>query len=791
MNNKNNFEFLSEEELIKMDENLKKTENIRLPESLSPENISEKLKNIPQEETAKLSENNVAPIKPKKQSNKKKVYRAVAAIAAVIVAVTSLAVVKPWQETPLKQPDAEDVVNNNENDYEDYSEIENMFAEYSKKYKSHNLRNSVTGFFTTSKDAVEEGFVINDAASAAPQSNMSSSSIGSTVDEFQSENSSSHGETNEQVKGVSEADIIKNDGKYLYIVNNDEADWATYYEAIEDIALSTGTVVAQTTPSYNPESSQKVGETEEEKTSEKKIDESSLPELQYGCFIQVVEPKSDGKLEIISRIKVEKPEDKKIIYVKISEIYISGNRLFVLAEGTYRNEDLKRTYYGYHTGVTIAVSYDISDIKNPKEEWRFYQQGNYISSRLIGDELVLLSSYYVDITAEEKDVIAKCVPEISVNDKAFSRISCDCIRVMEEVNDTSYLVASVMDTDDEKTLKTEAVLGAGENVYCTTETLYATSTEYKNYGYKAEVFGLSDSDNIKTQIYKFDIRNYEIKFLKSEAVSGRALNQFSIDEYNGYLRLATTSGNWGDSLKNQLYVLNENLEQIGIIENIAKGETIKSVRFTGDTAYVVTFEQTDPLFVIDLSEPSKPEIKGELKIPGYSSYLHPAGENLVLGVGVDGTERGTNGGLKVSLFDVSDPKNPKECDKYTINVSNTENRSGYVDSAAYSTHKALCWDNEEKIMYIPYGKCEETFVSYTDEYFSERSAGIIALKVDETVKSLSEVGSYIAQTDGDYWVPGFTRVTYINDIVFGFTQKKDVLYSFDKATCENLDSLSF
>jgi uncharacterized secreted protein with C-terminal beta-propeller domain len=336
----------------------------------------------------------------------------------------------------------------------------------------------------------------------------------------------------------------------------------------------------------------------------------------------------------------------------------------------------------------MAVSYDISDRKNVKEEWRVFQDGEYISSRLIGDELVLLSNYYVDISEDADVVKANCVPENSCDGKTFSRVAVDDICIMEEICDTSYLVASVLDTDDENTLKTEAVLGAGQNVYCTTDTLYATSTEYNyNNARMAEVFDYSET--VKTQIYKFDISDYDIKYLKNASVDGSALNQFSMDEYNGYLRIATTSGSWGDSLTNQLYILDENLQTVGKIEGIAKGESIRSVRFVGDTGYVVTFEQTDPLFVIDLSDPEKPEMLGSVEITGFSSLLVPAGDGKLIGIGMS-TAEGEFGevedGLKIALFDISDPLEPKVLDS-----------KEYKDKSSdvQYDHKALVVNNRE------------------------------------------------------------------------------------------------
>ncbi len=819
MNNKE-FELLTEEELKNLDKKLQKAEKIEIPESLSAESIENLIKDVPQD----VIPNETA--KPKKRNKKKIILSSISAAAAVIVAITSVAVIRPW-ETKTPDPVIKDsVIGNPPKETQDYTEIEEMFAGYANKYQNYRVYNDTTlkGFgsiFGNKSESaiIEDGIVMENAVdmnAAPPMANSQSGSAGVTNVVTESLNDSisddtisqknEYGETNEQVKGVSEADIIKNDGKYLYIVNPENADWETYYRECDlyyqyKTGLEETTARVQSTPGYNPEINavppiEPTTEKETESTEEKIVTE--LPELQYSCEISIVEPNAKGELKNINKIEIAKPERDDIFYMNVQEMYVVGNRIIAVINCQLKKEEsddnskgMYHYLYGGSSGknITMAVCFDISDRKNVKEDWRIFQDGGYISSRLIGDELVLLSNYYVDISQDVDTVKETCVPENSCDGKEFSRVAVDHICIMEEVCDTSYLVASVLDIDDENTLKTEAVLGAGQNVYCTTETLYATSTEYNyNNARKAEVFGLSSTE--KTQIYKFDIRNYDIKYLKNASVDGSALNQFSMDEFNGYLRIATTSGDWGDSLINQVYVLDDNLETVGLLKDIAKGERIKSVRFTGNTAYVVTFVQTDPLFVIDLTDVKAPKILGELKIPGYSAYLHPVGDGLVMGVGLDGTETGTNGGMKVSLFDVSDPTKPVECGKFTMSGHQSDERQVYVDSDAYYDHKALCWDAENKIMYVPYSKNVHIW-AYTDgKNYSKTTAGIVALKVDEAEKTLKTAGDYIANAT-DYAQPrDFSRATYINHVIFGYSTNSGLLCSFDKGTQKQLDTLN-
>ena len=812
MNNKE-FEFLTDEELKNLDENLQKSESIELPESLSVESIENLIKDVPQDTTP------IETATSKKRNKKKIILKSISAAAAVIVAVTSVAVIRPWEKVPPKIEDS--VIGNPPKQTQDYTEIEEMFAEYADKYQSYRVYNDTTlkGFGSIfGNKATEDSLIMEDAVdmNAAPQAEAGASNTGTTNVVVQnttsynatSDNKTQHGETNEQVQGVSEADIIKNDGKYLYIVNPENADWDTYYRECRlyynyKNGLEETTARVQSTPGYNPNAEvvldvEKPEATKkEEKTTEAK-EITELPELQYSCEISIVEPNGKGELKNINKIEIAKPEREDIHYMNVQEMYVAGNRLIAVLNCQLKREEdnanervMYDCLYGGSSGknITMAVCFDISDRENVKEEWRVFQDGGYISSRFIGDELVLLSNYYVDISQDVDTVKETCVPQNSCDGKEFSRVLVNDICIMEDVYDPSYLVASVLDTDDENTLKTEAVLGAGQNVYCTTETLYATSTEYNsNDARTAEVFGLNSAE--KTQIYKFDIRNYDIKYLKNASVDGSALNQFSMDEYNGYLRIATTSGDWGENLINQVYVLDSNLETVGLLKDIAKGERIKSVRFTGNTAYVVTFIQTDPLFVIDLTDVKAPKILGELKIPGYSAYLHPVGDGLVMGVGLDGTESGTNGGMKVSLFDVSDPTKPQECGKFTMSGYENEEALVYVDSDAYYDHKALCWDSQNKIMYIPYSKNIHRW-SYTDgENYNKTTAGIVALKVNEGEKALKVSGEYIANST-DYAQPNeFSRTTYINAVIFGYSTQTGLICSFDKGTQKQLDTLN-
>lgn len=788
MNNENNNEVLSCEELENINEKLKRNENMTLPEGLEPENMASKLENVKQFIPESETDN-----EGKKKHVRKKIFlRTLAAAAAFIIAVTSVMLIKPWEKEPVKP-----VLGNTgdatiQTNADDYAEIEAMFAQYSENYKSYHYKDKYTDMFgnllgSKAEDALADGDAIvqyNSSVTGSVAQTPGVTSPSAQENTSSDNKNTQHGETNEQVKGVSEADIIKNDGTYLYVVNPDNADWGTYYDALySNLEKTTVAEIeqGQSTPPYNPdENDENVSQTEKK---ELEMTSTGLPKLRYDCSISIISPEADGSMDKCVKLKIAEPEDESIFHMSIKEMYVKGNNLIALLNCQKYGDDIstEKAYYAYNRDdITMAVCFDISNRSEPVESWRVYQDGMYLSSRLVGNQLVMISDYYVDISEDAEVVKENCIPTYGTTAAELQRVPCDCICIMENVYDSCYLVASTLDIGDKETLKTTAVLGAGEDVYCTTENLYATSTEYKTQTGVEEIFNVTTTD---TQIYKFDIRNSDIKFVGKGSVKGRALNQFSIDEYNGYLRIATTTGDWGESLVNQLYVLDNSLKVVGSVEGIAKGETIKSVRFTGDTGYVVTFEQTDPLFVIDLSNPEKPEIKGELKIPGFSTYLHPVSESLVLGVGVDGDENGQNNGMKVSLFDVSNPEKPVECDKVTINAVNSDYRWSYVESDAFFTHKALCWDAVSKTMYIPYGKSEQTWASYDgSQMLSKQYAGILAVVVDEESKALVSTSDYISNSTDYETADSFSRVTYIENIIFGYSQNESIITSFDKNT---------
>ncbi len=225
-------------------------------------------------------------------------------------------------------------------------------------------------------------------------------------------------------------------------------------------------------------------------------------------------------------------------------------------------------------------------------------------------------------------------------------------------------------------------------------------------------------DFIKTGIAKIGL---DLNVMGSGSVPGTLLNQFSLDEYENHLRVAVTIGGgfwgmgWSSSAEsaNDVYVLDGNMNIVGSVKDLGLTERIYSVRFLQDKGYLVTFRQVDPFYVLDLSSPTNPELKGELKIPGYSSYLHPITKDKILGVGKEGSQ------VKISLFDVSSPADPKEKSKYTL--------SEYW-SDVLNTHHAFLLDDKHKIFFMPGSNGGYVFSYENDELTLVKAVSGISAK---------------------------------------------------------------
>jgi hypothetical protein len=342
------------------------------------------------------------------------------------------------------------------------------------------------------------------------------------------------------------------------------------------------------------------------------------------------------------------------------------------------------------TGVRL-VEVDLSDPERPRIADEVSIEGQHVASRMIdGTARVVVRStpasfefvYPSGPGAEDAAEAAnRSVIEASTIDDwlpaaqhdrgpAERLVACEAMRHPKEfagfttVSVLSFQVGGGLDD-----LAAVGVLADAEHVYASSQSLYVSTSDYVEPVVRDDVTSLpAPSEDFGTDLHKFDLSgDGQAVYRASGEVRGHLLNQFAMSEHDGVLRVATTDGApWGccgeSSSESFVTTFEERageLVPLGEAGGLGKGEQIYAVRFIGDAGYVVTFRQTDPLYVLDLRDPRRPAVTGELKIPGYSAYLHPLGDGLLLGVGQDGTDDGRLTGSAVSLFDVSDPSDPR------------------------------------------------------------------------------------------------------------------------------------
>lgn len=359
----------------------------------------------------------------------------------------------------------------------------------------------------------------------------------------------------------------------------------------------------------------------------------------------------DANASAMKSLQTIQPEDIDTI----REFYLDKDQHYVIAVCEKQISSVKEiNAYNYWNPVnTVMVTYDVSDIENPKELGRITQNGNYESSRKVGDYVYLFSDYSIYLDGMKKSEPETYVPLVNGEKVAASDIFLPAVSEGYEYS----VITSVDIKNPGKTYDSKAIMSDGGEVYVSEKNIYYYDTvwDYVN--------------GQKTTLRRIGYKDGKLSAGAQGKVDGYLNDSYSIDEYKGYLRLVLTDDN-----KNDVRILDMDLKEVGAIENLAKDESVYSARLMGDTGYFVTFEQTDPLFSVDLSDPKNPEIIGKLKIPGFSDYLHPYGDGKLLGIGMDADEEtGVTNGVKVTMFDISDSANVKEMDTYTLeNVYSTE-----------------------------------------------------------------------------------------------------------------------
>ncbi|MDP3486539.1 MAG: beta-propeller domain-containing protein, partial [Bacillota bacterium] len=344
-------------------------------------------------------------------------------------------------------------------------------------------------------------------------------------------------------------------------------------------------------------------------------------------------------------------------------------------------------YWWLNNSTVKAIAYDISNKNDIKLVREVELEGHLVTSRKIGSHVYLLANKDMGYVAKP---MAPLFRDSNIGED-YVEISYNAIQYFPERSNPNYLLIAAFDLNDiGGGTVVDAFIGSGNNVYMSHKSLYVAVGRYNN----------------TTAVYKFKVDGVDVDYVAKGAVLGNILNQFSMDEHKEHFRIATTDWN-NNVVTNNVFVLDPAMKLAGKIENIAPGERIYSARFMGDKGYLVTFEMVDPLFVLDLSNPHKPTILGELKIPGFSNYLHPLDENHLLGIGKDtdvmdrkdhtGKVVGqfvVEKGMKLAIFDVSDVNNPKE--KYSEIIGG---RGTY--SEVLNNHKALLFNTKSGTLAFP------------------------------------------------------------------------------------------
>ncbi len=481
--------------------------------------------------------------------------------------------------------------------------------------------------------------------------------------------STGYSTTNIQVAGVDEADTVKTDGQYIYVIGNNSQ-----------------VVYILDASSQNPQNA-----------------------------------------KVLSKISFDNGSPQGI--------YLSadGNKLAVLGSSYVPYQAYGRVlglypanimFPSWTTSSNFVYVYDVSNKANPVLSRNFTMSGSYVDSRMIGN-------YVYDIISENAYLLNGSVLFPTVfSGQQPSAVAPTSIYYVNN-SDTAYMYTTIValniENDQEQGVSTTVLMGNAGTMYVSQSNIYLTDqvTTYQPVETPSAAPSQTGTTIMPmpvipvqlywqgTAIYRIQISGPSLTLAAQGNVTGTVMSQYSMDEYNGYFRIATSSSDYSQTSytstqQNNLYILDSNLQVVGKIENLASGEQLHSARFIADRCYLVTFNQIDPLFVVDLTQPTNPMVLGNLTIPGYSDFLQPYDATHLIGIGqdvnasIDANKMETPGdvyytavlGLKVSLFDVSDVANPKETSNIVIGDSGTT-------SEALTDPKAILFDASRNLLVLP------------------------------------------------------------------------------------------
>jgi inhibitor of cysteine peptidase len=518
-------------------------------------------------------------------------------------------------------------------------------------------------------------------------------------------------ETNNQVLGIDEADIIKTDGTYIYQVEEQ--------------------------------------------------------------VVRIIKAYPADQMEIIANLTFEKSYYPNQLFLNEQLLVVVGHRS---KEMYHSNKSMDSLMLPFSQTTSVLI-YDLKDIRNPKLVREIEVEGSYVQARKKDGIIYLVSSYFPDFWMLEKDKDVDLRPKFkdSISMDKYEEVDYNQIHYLPGSSEANFTTITSIDL---QTLNTQAqfttFLGSGHHLYMSENNLYLAVPNYAMMNHHSEK---TITAHPTTNIYKLAVDGMEVTFHSTTEVAGTILNQFSMDEHKGNFRLAVTEGStWDDAnpSANHLFIFDNELNEIGSLVDLARGERIYSVRFMGDRIFIVTFKETDPLFVIDAKNPKQPSVLGELKIPGFSNYLHPYDENHLIGFGHDTKIMTNNGGgnpiivtngVKISLFDVSDLSNPKEKFSEVIGGRGTYSPLNY-------DHKALLFNQKQELFAFPITIYEHVGGTENEQKFSFQGGYVYHINPVSGIVLKQKISHMEVGAPYEEWGSNISRLILIGEQIYAISPSK-------------------
>ena len=650
------------------------TSKVEIPDSVKPENMMQYVASKKEEGYFERI-NNLEVNKQKKRKNKIiKLTAGIGAVAAaIIVAVIGMSKIPVnggnnnlrELHMSLSSQDTEGVYV-----LSSYKDLASYRVAMASKYKKQTFGDMLNGFASSIDDMLTLG------------NGMASDTKGENMSNMDQVFGNQYSDTNSRTEGVGEADIVKTDGEYIYYISR------TYEENTVTIVKADG-----------------------ENT------------------------KNVATFAIDSLVEEMLPKGQECGFIEARDLLIYGDTLIILVRYGLEEHNPNTKHYSC-TSYTAVLVYDVTQPDSPKNIAALYTEGEYTSCKYVDGYVYVFSEMYKEPEVKNKSYTENQAKEMLAPMVNGQYMEASNIYVAQANDYVFYNIMVSLDLNNPTIFKdAKAILGdsGNINVYVSTENIYIISNlynEFITYIGENDYEGKVTTTN-KAEIVKVSYKDGMFNTTGRTEIAGELGDEFDIDEYNGYLRMAVSKSEnninydkekyiyydgdkWVETTEivtrsarnfkrsSVMYVLNDNLELVGEL-TLQEEEEVYGVRFDGDVAYVVTYRQTDPLFTVDLSEPTCPKVMGALKIPGFSEYLHVWNENTLLGLGYD-----AYGDVKISTYDISD--------KYDVKEMYVESIKDVDDSAALHDHRAAFISTEKNLL----GFATEGFVLEGDYYVNRR-----------------------------------------------------------------------